>query len=94
VKIIFHLFVTCCFVPGTLASQANTPRAKIVGTVFLRDSAVSQSFVSGATVRIDGPATLEAETDANGKYVVAGVPFWDLHGRKQRTGAQSFKRCC
>jgi hypothetical protein len=31
--------------------------------------------VSGATVRLDGPATLEAETDANGKYVVAAVPF-------------------
>jgi outer membrane receptor for ferrienterochelin and colicin len=75
VKIIFFLFVACCFVPGTLRSQANTPSAKIEGTVFVRDSAGNQSFVSGATVRLDGPATLEAETDANGKYVVAGVLF-------------------
>jgi outer membrane receptor for ferrienterochelin and colicin len=75
VKIIFFLFVACCFVPGTLRSQANTPSAKIEGTVFVRDSAGNQSFVSGATVRLDGPATLEAETDANGKCVVAGVPF-------------------
>jgi hypothetical protein len=74
-KIVFSLFVTCCFVPGTLGSQANTPSAKIEGTVFVRDSAGNLSFVSGATVRLDGPATLEAETDANGKYVVAVVPF-------------------
>jgi hypothetical protein len=74
-NIIFFLFLTCCFVPGTLGSQANTPSAKIEGTVFVRDSAGNQSFVSGATVRLDGPATLEAETDANGKYVVAAVPF-------------------
>jgi hypothetical protein len=74
-KIIFFLCVTCCFVPGTLGSQANTPSAKIEGTVFVRDSAGNQTFVSGATVRLDGPATLEAETDANGKYVVAAVPF-------------------
>ena len=26
-------------------------------------------------MRLDGPATLEAETDANGRYVVAAVPF-------------------
>ena len=74
-KIIFCLFVTCCFVPGTLGSQANTPSAKVAGTVFVRDSAGNQSLVSGATVRLDGPATLEAETDANGKYVVPSVPF-------------------
>jgi hypothetical protein len=74
-KIIVFLFVTCCFVPGTLGSQANAPSAKIEGTVFVRDSAGNQSFVSGATVRLDGPATLEAETDANGMYVVAAVPF-------------------
>src|ERR1700730_11093868 len=37
-KIIF-LFVTCCFVPGTLGGQANAPSAKIEGTVFVRDSA-------------------------------------------------------
>jgi Carboxypeptidase regulatory-like domain len=72
---IFFLFVTCCFVPGTLGSQANTPSAKIEGTVFVRDSAGNQSFASGATVRLDGAATLEAETDANGKYAVAAVPF-------------------
>jgi outer membrane receptor for ferrienterochelin and colicin len=74
-KIIFFLFVTCCFVPGTLGSQTNTPSAKIEGTVFVRDSAGNQSFVSGATVRLHGPAALEAETDANGKYVVAAVPL-------------------
>ena len=74
-KIIFFLFVTCCFVPGTLGSQANTPSAKVAGTVFVRDSAGNEAFVSGATVRLDRPATLEAQTDANGKYVVAGVPF-------------------
>jgi hypothetical protein len=74
-KIIFFLFVICCFVPGTLGSQANTPSAKIEGTVFVRDTAGNQSFVSGATVRLDGPATLETETDSNGKYVIAAVPF-------------------
>jgi len=74
-KIIFFLFVACCFVPGTLGSQANTPSAKIEGTVFVRDSTGIQSFVSDATVKLDGPATLEAKTDANGKYVVAAVPF-------------------
>jgi hypothetical protein len=74
-KVIFFVFVTCCFVPGTLGSQANTPRAKIEGTVFVRDSVGNQSFVSGATVRLDGPTILEAETDVNGEYVVAAVPF-------------------
>jgi carboxypeptidase family protein len=75
VNIISFLFVTCCVVPGTLGSQANTPSAKVEGTVFVRDSAGNQSFVSGATVRLNGPATLEAETDATGKYVVPAVPF-------------------
>jgi hypothetical protein len=74
-KMIFLLFVTGCFVPGTLGSQANTPSAKIEGTVFVRDSAGHPSFVSDATVRLDGPATVEAKTDAKGKYIVAAVPF-------------------
>ena len=74
-RIIFFLFVTCCLVPGALGKQANTASAKIEGTVFVRDSAGNQSFVAGATVRLTGPATLQAKTDPNGKYVVAAVPF-------------------
>jgi len=31
--------------------------------------------VAGATVKLRGPATLETETDENGKYIVGPVPF-------------------
>jgi outer membrane receptor for ferrienterochelin and colicin len=74
-KIIFFLFVTCCFVPGTSGSQANTPSAKIEGTVFVRDSAGNPSFVAGASVKLSGQATFETESDENGKYVIAAVPL-------------------
>jgi hypothetical protein len=55
--------------------QLSTTTAKVEGTVFVRDSAGNQSFVSGATVRLDGPAIFETESDENGKYVIAAVPL-------------------
>jgi hypothetical protein len=42
---------------------------------FVRDSAGNQSFVDGAKVKLNGPATLETETDGKGSYVFTAVPL-------------------
>src|SRR5258707_10435941 len=72
--ILFSLFVICCLAPALRGKQANTDSARVEGPVFFLDSAGNQSFVAGAKVKLNGPATLETETDGTGKYVVAAVP--------------------
>jgi outer membrane receptor for ferrienterochelin and colicin len=55
--------------------QFGAVTAKIEGTVFVRDSTGNRSSVAGATVKLNGPAAFETETDENGEYVVRAVPF-------------------
>jgi hypothetical protein len=74
-RIIFSFLVICLFASAMRGAQANVATAKVEGTVFVRDSAGNQSFVSGAKVKLNGPITVETETDANGKYVAGAVPF-------------------
>jgi hypothetical protein len=57
------------------AKQGTVSRATVEGTVFLRDSAGNESPVAAARVTLEGPATLQAETDSNGEYSIAAVPF-------------------
>jgi hypothetical protein len=53
--------------------QLGTRSIRIEGTVFVQDSQGNRSSVAGATVKLDGPAALETETDEKGKYVFADV---------------------
>jgi hypothetical protein len=77
-KILFFslsLIFAPSFVTGTAyGQQSNAATTKVVGTVFVQDPAGNRSVVVGATVKLDGPATLETETDQNGNYLVAAVP--------------------
>ena len=75
VIIIFLLFVICFFVPPASGKQSNATLAIVKGSVFLRDSAGTQSFVPEAKVKLDGPASFETETDENGNYLIASVPL-------------------
>src|SRR6266478_6384924 len=69
------LFAICLFAIASWGKQLNSPTAKVEGTVFIQDSRGNQSFVAGASVKLSGPATFETESDENGKYVIAAVPF-------------------
>lgn len=73
--VIFPLLVTLCFVPLASGKQTDTVGAKIEGTIFVTDSEGKQSFVPGATVKLTGPVTCETQTDENGRYALAVVPF-------------------
>jgi TonB dependent receptor/Carboxypeptidase regulatory-like domain len=73
--VIFPLLVTLCFVPLAPGKQTDTVGAKLEGTIFVTDSEGKQSFVPGATVKLTGPVTCETQTDENGRYALAGLPF-------------------
>ena len=73
--VIFPLLVTLCFVPLASGKQTDIVGAKIEGTIFVTDSEGKQSFVPGATVKLTGPVTCETQTDENGRYALAAVPF-------------------
>jgi len=69
------LFFLACFASTVSANQTDKPSATISGSVFVRDSDGNRSLVTGATVRLTGPATLEVETDQNGEYVIRAVSY-------------------
>jgi hypothetical protein len=71
---ILSLWITC-FGSTTWGKQGGPDQARIEGAAFVQDSSGNRSFVAGATVKLSGPVTFEAETDENGRYVVTGVPF-------------------
>jgi hypothetical protein len=73
-KIIFSLFLICCFASVAVARHANAITGQLEGTVALRDSAGKLSFVSGAKLKLSGAVTFETETDANGEFVIAAIP--------------------
>jgi outer membrane receptor for ferrienterochelin and colicin len=74
-QMLFLLFAVCLFAIASWGKQVNTATAKVEGTVLVKDSAGNQSVVAGASVKLSGPASFETESDENGKYVIAAVPF-------------------
>ena len=74
-KIIFPLIVLSFFVSTASSQQGSIASARLEGTVFVRDSAGNRSVLAGASVKFSGPATFESETDENGHYAIAAIPF-------------------
>jgi hypothetical protein len=68
------IFATSLSTGLAYGQQSNAATTKVAGTVFVQDSAGNRSVVGGATVKFDGPAEFETETDENGNYFVATVP--------------------
>lgn len=69
------LIFASSFVTGVAyGRQSKAETTKVVGTVFVEDPAGNRSVVVGATVKLDGPAIIETETDENGNYAIAAVP--------------------
>src|SRR5580704_5749305 len=67
------LFIVCLFAPIAHGMQLGTRSVRIEGTVFVQDSKGNRSSVAGATVKLDGLAAPETETDEKGEYVFADV---------------------
>jgi hypothetical protein len=88
-KIILSIFLICCFTSTARGRQTNTVTAKLEGTVVFRDSAGKASFVSGAKLKLSGPATFETETDVNGEFVFAAVPPGTYTVEADSTGLQA-----
>src|SRR5271165_4335093 len=74
-RIMFSLLAICGLGFMAEGQEPNAATAKVEGTVFVRDSAGTQSFVPGAKVNFTGAATLETETNQNGEFAVADVPL-------------------
>jgi len=74
-KIALALFLAGYFASATAGKQPDTRNATVRGTVFVHDSGGTQSLVAGARVQLKGTATLEAETDERGEYVIRAVPY-------------------
>jgi len=73
--LLFLPLAICLFALASWGKQTNTGGAKVEGTVFVQDAAGNDSFVAGASVKFRGPATFETESDENGEYAIAAVPF-------------------
>jgi hypothetical protein len=73
--VIVPLLLTSCFALLASGKQIDTIGAKIEGTIFVTDSEGKQSFVPGATVKLTGAVTCATQTDENGRYALAAVPF-------------------
>src|SRR3984893_7779042 len=72
---LFLVLAVSLFTDLAQGKQPNATTAKVVGTVFVQDSAGNRSVVAGAKVKLDGPASFETETDENGNYLIASVPL-------------------
>ena len=68
------IFATSLFTGLAYGKQSSAATVKVAGTVFVQDSAGNRFVLAAATVKLDGPAKFETETDENGNYVVAAVP--------------------
>ena len=66
------LFVLYVLFPVHACGQSPARPGTVEGTVFVLDSGVT-SFLPGAKVVLKGSTTMEAETDAAGKYSFSGV---------------------
>src|ERR1700751_2380042 len=70
---LYLLFIVCLFSSIAHGMQLGTRSVRIEGTVFVQDSKGNRSSVADATVKLDGLAALETETDEKGEYVFADV---------------------
>lgn len=58
------------FAAGAVAFSESGAKGRVEGAVFVGDPG-KKSYVTGATVRISGPVTIETTTSADGKYAFA-----------------------
>lgn len=75
VIVIAFLPVNSCLAEVGSRQQDDSVSATVEGTVFVTDSEGNRSFVAGVTVKLSGRVTSETQTDKNGKYLLAAVPF-------------------
>src|SRR5271165_625512 len=73
-KVVLPILLMWCLAPASRGQADNKAGAKVEGAVFVLGAAGQQSFVVGATVKLSGPINVAAETDEEGRYVVADVP--------------------
>jgi len=90
-KIALALFLSGYFATATAGKQPDARNATVRGTVFVDDSAGTQSLVAGARVELKGPATLEAETDESGEYVIRAVPYGTYAVEATTTGFKAVR---
>ena len=90
-KIALALFLSGYFATATAGKQPDARNATVRGTVFVDDSAGTQSLVAGARVELKGPATLEAETDETGEYVIRAVPYGTYAVEATTTGFKAVR---
>jgi Carboxypeptidase regulatory-like domain len=74
---IFLLLAVCLFASVSRGAQPNRPLARVIGNVFVEDSAGGRSPVAGAKVTLSGPAVIESQTDEDGSFSIASVPPGD-----------------
>jgi hypothetical protein len=67
---IVPLLITSFFALLASGKQIDIAGAKLEGTIFVTDSEGKHSFVPGATVKLTGAVTCEAQTDENGRYAL------------------------
>jgi hypothetical protein len=75
------LVSTCALAQSTGASTGS-----VQGTVFTIDADGGRSVVPEAKISLDGPAHLEAESDAEGKFAFKAVPAGDYKIRTTMPG--------
>jgi hypothetical protein len=68
------IFAASLFSGLAYGKQSNAATTKVAGTVFVQNSTGNRLVIAGATVKLDGPAAFETESDENGNYVFAVVP--------------------
>jgi hypothetical protein len=68
------IFAASLFSGLAYGKQSNAATTKVAGTVFVQNSTGNRFVIAGATVKLDGPAAFETESDENGNYVFAVVP--------------------
>src|SRR5215471_13630355 len=90
-KIALALFLAGYFASATAGKQPDTRNATVRGTVFVHDSGGTQSLVAGVRVELKGPATLEAETDESGEYVIRAVPYGTYAVEATTTGFKAVR---
>src|SRR6516225_12102645 len=90
-KIALALFLAGYFASATAGKQPDTRNATVRGTVFVHDSGGTQSLVAGARVQLKGTATLEAETDERGEYVIRAVPYGTYAVEATTTGFKAVR---
>ena len=56
------------------AQQTSTGRATIVGSVYVVNPSAEQSFVPGAKVELNGPVSMQTESNTDGKYSFVAIP--------------------